>query len=61
MVLSNGIIKNYNVIINGNNFYDQSIDSDIKWFEEIIKLTTEEDEDHVLGCFLDYNYIKKHY
>ena len=29
------IIKNYNVIINGNNFYDQLIDSDITRFEEI--------------------------
>ena len=25
-----GIIKNYNVIINGKNFYDQPIDSGIK-------------------------------
>ena len=28
--LLKGIIKNYNVIINGKNFYDQPIDSDIK-------------------------------
>ena len=60
-VLSKGIIKNYNVIINRNNVYDQSVDSDIKWFKEIRKLTTEEDGDHVLGCFLDHNCIKKHY
>ena len=25
------IIKNYNVIINGKNFYDQPIDFDVKW------------------------------
>ena len=60
-VLSKGIIKNYKVVINRNNFYDQSVDSDIKWFKEIRKLTTEEDRDHVLGCFLDHNCIKKHY
>ena len=30
--LSKGIIKNYNVIINGKNFYDQSFDSDIKQY-----------------------------
>ena len=35
-----GIIKNYNVIINGKNFYDQTIDSDIKQWEQIGKLTT---------------------
>ena len=34
------IIKNYNVIINGRNFYGQEIDSDIKRYEGIRKLTT---------------------
>ena len=30
--------KNYNVIINGKNFYDQPIDSDKKRYEEIKKV-----------------------
>ena len=38
--LPKGIIKNYNVIVNGKNFFDQSIDSDITRFEEIENLTT---------------------
>ena len=38
--LPKGAIKNYNVIINGNNFYDQPIDSDIKRSKEIRNLTT---------------------
>ena len=38
--LPKGIIKNYNVIINGKNFYGQAIDSDIKKYKEIRKLTT---------------------
>ena len=38
--LPKGIIKNYSVIINGKNFYDQPIDSYIKRFEEIRKLAT---------------------
>ena len=33
--LPKGIINNYNVIVNGKNFYDQQIDSDIKLYEEI--------------------------
>ena len=37
--LPKGVIKNYNVIINGKSFYDHRIDSDIKRYEEI-KLTT---------------------
>ena len=28
--LPKGMIKNYNIIINGKNFYEQSIDSDMK-------------------------------
>ena len=42
--LPKGIIKIYNVIINGKNFYDQAIDSDIKRYEEIRKLTTGQGE-----------------
>ena len=34
------IINNYNVTMNGKNFYDQTIDSHIKQYEEIRKLTT---------------------
>ena len=33
--LPKSIIKNYNVIITGKNFYDQPINSDIKRYEEI--------------------------
>ena len=35
--LPKDIIKNYNVIINGKNFFDQPIDSDIKRYEEILE------------------------
>ena len=59
--LPKDIIKNYNVIINGKNFFDQPIDSDIKRYEEITKLTTEQSKDYTTGCLLDYDYIKNHY
>ena len=59
--LSKGIIDNYNVIINGKNFYDQAIDSDIKRYEEIRKLTTGWGEDYTSGCLLDYDSIKNDY
>ena len=32
--LSEGFIKNYNIILNGKNFYDQPTDSDIKWYKK---------------------------
>ena len=36
----------------GKKFYDQTIDSDIKRYEEIRKLTTGQGEDYNTGCFL---------
>ena len=52
------IIKNYNAIISGKNFYDQPIDFNIKWCEEKRKLTTGQVEDYTTGCLLDYDLIK---
>ena len=54
------IIQNYNVIVNGKHFYDQAIDSDIKRYKEIRKLTTGH-EDYTTWCLLHYKYIKNHY
>ena len=59
--LPRGIICNYNFIINGKNFYNQAIDSDIKEYEKIRKLTTGQGEVYTTGCLLDYKYIKNHY
>ena len=53
------IIKSYNVIINGKNFYDQATDSDIKSYKEIKKSTRGQGEDYTTGCSLDYDYISK--
>ena len=53
-----GIIDNYIVIINGENIYDQEIDSGLKRYEEIRKLTTGQGGDYTTDCLLDYNYIK---
>ena len=61
MIIPFGIIKNYHVIINGKKFYDQAIDSDIKSFKEIRKLSTRQCEDYTIRCLLDYEYIKYHY
>ena len=59
--LPKGVIRNYNIIINGKNFYDQPTDSDIKRYEEIRKLTTGEDGDYTTKYLLHYGYIKNHY
>ena len=49
------------MIVNKKIFSDQPIDSDIKRYEEIRKLTKGQGEDYTIGCLLDYEIIKNHY
>ena len=59
--LPKGTIDSYNVIINEKYLHDQGIDSDIKRFDEVRKLTTGQSEDYTTGCLFDYDYIKNQY
>ena len=59
--LTKGIINNYIAIINGKNFYDQAIDSNIKLYKGIWNLATGQGEDYSNGCLLDYEYLKNYY
>ena len=60
--LPKGIIINCNVIVNvKKDFHDIAIDSDIKRYEEIRKLTRGQDEDYTTGCLLDYDHVKNNY
>ena len=46
------------MIINGKNFYDQLINSDIKRHEEIKKLTIGTGEYYITGSLLGYDILK---
>ena len=54
-------ITNYNVLIDGRNFYDQPISDQIKKYDEIRKIETGKGDDYTTGCLLDYQYFKNHY
>ena len=54
-------ITNYNVLIDGSNFYDQPINDLIKQHEEISKTATGQGDDYTTGFLLDYQYFKDHY
>ena len=54
-------ITNYNVRIEGRNFYDQPINDLIKQHSEIRKTATGQGDDYTTGCLLDYQYFKVHY
>ena len=59
--LPRGQIKNYNVLINRRNFYDQSINDLIKQYDEVRKVSTRQGDDYATGCLLDYAYFKDNY
>ena len=54
-------LKEYNVIIDGRNFYDNPIESDIEKYIELKKVMIGNLEDYTTGSLLDYNYFNKHY
>ena len=54
-------IKDYNVLIDGGNFYDQNISDDFKKYEELRKVMTGRGEDYTTGSLLDYDYWKNSY
>ena len=56
-----GEINNYNVLIDGRNFYDQPITNLIKQYDKVWKVSTEQGDDYATGCFLDYAYFKDNY
>ena len=50
-------IKDYNVMIEGRNFFDQPIENDLKTYDNIRKIATEQDNDYTTGCLLYYPYF----
>ena len=54
-------IKDYNVMIDGKNFFDQTVKNDKVTYDYIRKVTTGQGDDYTTGCLLDYIYFKNHY
>ena len=50
-------IKDYNIMINGENFFDQAIKNNKVTFENIRKIATGQRDDYTTGCLLDYSYF----
>ena len=53
-------LKKYNVIIDGRNFYDNPIESDIEKYRELKKVMIGKGEGYTTGSLLDFNYFDKH-
>ena len=54
-------INDYNVMIDGKNFFDQPIDSTAKTYENIRKIAKGHGDDYTTGCLLDSAYFKENY
>ena len=54
--LPNVEIKNYNIVINGENFFDQPIKNKKITYDNIRNIATGYGDDYTTGCLLDYPY-----
>ena len=52
-------INDYNVMIDGRNYFDQPINSLTKTYENIRKIVSGQGDDYTTGCLLDYCYFKE--
>ena len=59
--ISNVETKNYNIMINGENFFNQPIKNNKVTYENIRKLATGQGDDYTTGCLLDYPYFMDTY
>ena len=54
-------IKDYNVMIDGKNFFDQPVKNNKVTYENIRKIATGQGDDYTTGCLLDYIYFKNYF
>ena len=54
-------IKDYNVMIDGRNFFFRPIKNDLKTYYNIRKIATGLGDDYIIWSLLDYPHFKKYY
>ena len=59
--LPNVEIKDYNIMINGEDIFDQPIKNNKVTYENIRKIATGQGDDYTTGCLLDYSYFANTY
>ena len=48
-------------MIDGRNFFDQTVKTNLRTYDNITKITTGQGDDYTTGCLPDYPYFKKYY
>ena len=59
-ILPNLQIEACNVMIDGQNVFDQALKRDMGTYDNIEKVTTGQEADYTICCLLDYPYFKDH-
>ena len=59
--LPNVEIKDYYIMINWENSFDQPVKNNKVTYENIRKIVTDQGDDYTTGCLLDYPYFKESY
>ena len=54
-------IKDYNIVINGENIFDQPIKNNKITYDNIRKIATDQGDDYTTACLLDYPYFANTY
>ena len=54
-------IKDYNIMINGENLFDQPVKNNEVTYENVRKIATGQGDDYTTGCLLDYSYFADSY
>ena len=54
-------IKNYNLAIDGRNFFNQLVQNNLITYDNIQKIPTGQGHDYKTGCLLDYNYFNNYW
>ena len=54
-------IKDYNVIFDGQNFFDYSVKDGLRTFDNIWQIATGQGVDYITSCLFDYVYFKNYY
>ena len=48
-------------MIDGKHFLDQPFKINMRTYDNIQKIATDQGDEYTIGCLLDYSYFKKHY
>ena len=57
--LSTVEIKDYNIMTDRRNFFDQPVKNDLRTYDNIQKFLTGQGDDYKTGCLLDHPYFEK--